>query len=36
MMSWMLSGNWECELLRGQLVEKLGAELAAQLELRSD
>jgi penicillin amidase len=36
MMAWMLSGNWECELLRGKLVKKLGPLLAADLELHVD
>ncbi|HEX4205486.1 MAG TPA: penicillin acylase family protein [Ktedonobacteraceae bacterium] len=32
MMGWNLGGNWETELIRSQLVEKLGAERAALLE----
>ncbi len=32
MMAWTLSVNWETELLRARLVERLGAEKAAQLE----
>ncbi len=32
MMSWALSVNWETELLRAQLVARLGAERAAELE----
>lgn len=36
MMAWMLASNWECELLRGQLIEKLGADLADQLELGAE
>lgn len=36
MISWMLSGNWDSELLRGQLIEKLGEERAAQMELRAE
>lgn len=32
MMAWTLSVNWESELLRARLVERLGAEKAAQLE----
>ncbi len=33
MISWTLSGNWESELMRKQLFDKLGAEQAEQLEL---
>jgi len=33
LMAWNLSANWESELLRGQLYERLGAELAGQLDL---
>jgi penicillin G amidase len=36
MMSWMLSGNWECELFRQQLVEKLGEEMASGLDLQAE
>jgi penicillin amidase len=32
MMAWTLSVNWETEILRAQLVARLGPELAAQLE----
>ncbi len=32
-LNWYLSGNWECELLRRQLVDRLGPELARELEL---
>ena len=32
MMSWILSVNWETEILRARLVERLGPELAAELE----
>lgn len=32
MMSWSLSVNWEAELLRAQLIARLGPEQAAQLE----
>ena len=32
MMSWSLSVNWEAELLRAQLIARLGPELAAELE----
>jgi penicillin amidase len=32
MMAWTLSVNWESELLRSQLIARLGAEKAAQLE----
>jgi penicillin amidase len=32
MMSWGLSVNWESELLRAQLIERLGPEQAAELE----
>jgi penicillin amidase len=32
MMSWTLSVNWEAELLRAQLIARLGPELAAELE----
>ncbi|MGD9049393.1 MAG: penicillin acylase family protein [Anaerolineae bacterium] len=31
-MSWTLSVNWESELLRAQLIRRIGAELAAELE----
>jgi penicillin G amidase len=36
MMAWMLSVNWESELFRQQLVERLGPEVAAQLELQAN
>ncbi len=32
-LNWYLSSNWECELLRGQLIDKLGPAMAAELEL---
>jgi penicillin amidase len=32
MMAWSLSVNWETELLRAQLIARLGPELAAELE----
>ena len=32
MMAWNLSVNWEAEILRAQLISKLGPELAAELE----
>jgi penicillin amidase len=32
MMAWGLSVNWEMEILRAQLIEQLGPELAAELE----
>lgn len=32
MMAWTLSVNWEAELLRAQLIARLGAEAAAELE----
>ncbi len=32
MMSWVLSVNWETEILRALLIERLGPELAAELE----
>jgi penicillin amidase len=32
MMSWSLSVNWETEILRAQLIARLGAERAAELE----
>jgi penicillin amidase len=32
MLSWMLSVNWESELLRAQLITRLGPERAAELE----
>jgi penicillin amidase len=32
MMSWMLSVNWETEILRALLIERLGPERAAELE----
>jgi len=32
MMSWVLSVNWETEILRSLLIERLGPELAAELE----
>lgn len=32
MMAWTLSANWESEILRARLVEKLGAKKAAELE----
>ncbi len=32
MMSWMLSVNWETELLRAQLIDQLGPEHASELE----
>ena len=34
MMAWTLSVNWEAELLRAQLLARLGAERAAELEPR--
>jgi penicillin amidase len=34
MMSWTLSVNWEAEILRTQLVDRLGPECAAELEPR--
>ena len=33
MLAWGLSGNWESELLREDLIEKLGPEKASELEL---
>lgn len=36
MMAWSLSVNWEAELLRAQLIERLGAEMAAGLEPSPD
>jgi penicillin G amidase len=33
MMAWVLSVNWETEVLRSQLVARVGPELAAQLEV---
>jgi penicillin G amidase len=33
MVAWGLSGNWESELLRAELIECLGAEKASELEL---
>ena len=33
MMSWSLSVNWETEILRAQLIARLGKDLAAQLEV---
>lgn len=36
MMSWGLSGNWESELLRAALAERLGPALAAELELEAE
>ena len=33
MMSWSLSVNWETEMLRAQLIARLGEDLAAQLEV---
>jgi penicillin G amidase len=33
MVAWGLSGNWESELLRQELIERLGAEKASDLEL---
>lgn len=33
MMSWTLSVNWETEILRRQLIDRLGPELAAEMEL---
>ncbi len=35
MMAWMLSGNWESELLRAELIIRLGPELAGELELEN-
>jgi penicillin amidase len=35
MMSWTLSVNWEAEILRAQLIDRLGPERAAELEPRS-
>jgi penicillin G amidase len=32
MMCWYLSVNWEAEILRARLIERLGAEMAASLE----
>ncbi len=32
MLAWNLSVNWEAELLRSQLIDRLGTELAAELE----
>ncbi len=32
MMAWSLSANWEAELLRAKLIERLGPERAAELE----
>jgi penicillin amidase len=32
LMSWMLSTNWECELVRLRLIEHLGAGLVAELD----
>ncbi len=32
MMSWYLSANWQSELIRAQLIARLGSELAAELE----
>jgi penicillin G amidase len=36
MMAWMMSTNWESELFRQKLFEKLGKDLALQLELESE
>ncbi len=36
MMGWNLGGNWETEITRAQLVAKLGAERASQLEAGYD
>ncbi|RPJ49260.1 MAG: penicillin acylase family protein [Chloroflexi bacterium] len=36
MMAWMLSANWESELMRLELVDKLGPEQAEQLELMEE
>jgi penicillin G amidase len=36
MMAWMLSTNWESELMRLELVNKLGPEQAEQLELMEE
>lgn len=33
LMDWTLAGNWESEFLRGQIVQRLGAEKAAELEI---
>jgi penicillin amidase len=33
MLAWGLSGNWESELLRAQLIERLGTQKASELEL---
>jgi len=33
MIAWMLSVNWDSELLRQQLIEKIGPDLAGRLEL---
>jgi penicillin G amidase len=33
MVAWALSGNWESELLRAELIERLGAATASELEL---
>lgn len=35
-LNWFLSSNWECELLRHQLVEKLGPQMAQELELSAE
>jgi penicillin G amidase len=35
-LNWFLSGNWECELLRYQLIQKLGVDTAMQLELSAE
>ncbi|RPJ45956.1 MAG: penicillin acylase family protein, partial [Chloroflexi bacterium] len=36
MMSWILSANWECELLRQQIMQKLGPELFDQMGMNSE
>lgn len=36
MMGWNLGGNWETEVMRARLIEKIGAERAAKLEAGYD
>jgi penicillin amidase len=36
LMGWSLAGNWQSEFLRGQIVQRLGAEKAAELEVDAD
>jgi penicillin amidase len=36
MMGWNLSGNWEAEMIRARIIEKLGIERAVQLEAGYD